>query len=112
MSTSKFNAAIISDILDHETREEAVKALTRAVSNRDEIITHLREQIRSIRTAKNGKTVGQFISNNVSSYDISPPCECGKDTVTVDDYWAGPVKCNECKKLLFDAFEPDFKNID
>lgn len=57
------------------------------------------------RTAKYIKRVGNFMSNGVGLYEISPPCECGKDYAYVDDYTRGKVKCSQCGETLFEKFE-------
>lgn len=60
------------------------------------------------RTAKHLHSVGTWMSNNVALYKIDPPCSCGEDTVSVDDYWTGDVQCQKCKHTIFDAFNPEF----
>lgn len=57
------------------------------------------------RTATYMEQVGIFMSNGVARYKLDPPCECGQDTVIVDDYSVGKIKCQRCKKVIVEKFE-------
>lgn len=54
--------------------------------------------------------IGNFMSNGVGKYNLTPPCKCGVDTIVVDDYTQDCVKCPSCGVVLFDEFNPSIGN--
>lgn len=52
--------------------------------------------------AKYIKTVGK---DNISLYELNPPCECGTDYVYVKDPSIEKIRCPYCFELFSVSFE-------